>query len=51
VRELSDEDFAALKQKRDDTWNALSRQEQERLTEQHRGMVSRAASSGTEGQS
>jgi MerR family transcriptional regulator, thiopeptide resistance regulator len=34
ARELSDEDFAALSQKRKDAWNALSRQEQQRLTEQ-----------------
>jgi len=39
VRELSDEDFAVLKQQRDNTWNALSRQDQERLTEQRRRMV------------
>lgn len=51
VRELSDEDFAALKQQRDTTWNALSRQDQERLTEQRRRMVSPAASGGTESQS
>jgi MerR family transcriptional regulator, thiopeptide resistance regulator len=51
VRELSDEDFAALSQKRDDAWNALSRQEQQRLTEQRRKMVPHAASGSTKGQS
>ena len=34
LRELSEEDFAALSQKREDAWNALSRQEQQRLREQ-----------------
>ena len=34
ARELSGEDFAALSQKREDAWNALSRQEQQHLTEQ-----------------
>ena len=51
VRELSDEDFAARSQKRDDAWNALSRQEQQRLTEQRRKMVPHAASGSTKGQS
>jgi len=51
VRELSDEDFAALSQKREDAWNALSRQEQQRLTEQRRKMVPHAASGSTKGQS
>jgi len=51
VRELSDEDFAALSQKREDAWNALSRQEQQRLTEQLRKMVPRAASGSTKSQS
>jgi MerR family transcriptional regulator, thiopeptide resistance regulator len=43
VRELGDEDFAALGQKREDAWNALSGQEQQRLTEQLRTMVPHAA--------
>ena len=51
VRERGDEDFAALNQKREDAWNALSRQEQQRLTEQRRKMVSHAASGSTKGQS
>lgn len=51
VRELGDEDFAALSQKREDAWNALSRQEQQRLTEQLRKMVPHPASGSTKGQS
>jgi DNA-binding transcriptional MerR regulator len=51
VRELSDEDFAALSQKREDAWNAQSRQEQQRLREQRSKMVPDAASSSTKGQS
>jgi MerR family transcriptional regulator, thiopeptide resistance regulator len=43
ARELSDEDFAALRQKMKDTWNALSRQEQQRLTEQRRKMIPHSA--------
>ncbi|WP_308301199.1 MerR family transcriptional regulator [Frankia sp. Mgl5] len=50
VRELSDEEFAALRRKRDDTWSALSRQDQERLTEQRRRTLP-AAGGGTEGRS
>src|SRR4029453_24569 len=42
VRELSDEDFAALSQGREDAWNALSRQQQQRLTEQRRKMFPHA---------
>ena len=49
VRELSDGDFAALRQKREDTWNALSRQEQQRMAEQLRAMTPNADSS-TRGQ-
>jgi DNA-binding transcriptional MerR regulator len=51
VRELGDHDFAALSQKREDAWNALSRQEQQRLTEQLRKMVPHPASGSTKGQS
>jgi MerR family transcriptional regulator, thiopeptide resistance regulator len=51
IRELGDEDFAALSQKREDVWNALSRQEQQRLTEQRRKMVPHAASGSTKGRS
>lgn len=51
VGELGDEDFAALSQKREDAWNALSRQEQQRLTQQLRKMVPHAASGSTKGQS
>jgi len=43
VRELSDEDFAALKQKMQDAWSALSHEEQERMIEQRRAMVPRSA--------
>lgn len=43
VRERGDEDVAALSQKREDTWNALSRQEQRRMTERRRKMVPHAA--------
>ncbi|GLX06053.1 MerR family transcriptional regulator [Microbispora sp. NBRC 16548] len=43
VRERGDEDVAALSQKREDTWNALSRQEQQRMTERRRTMVPHAA--------
>jgi DNA-binding transcriptional MerR regulator len=50
VRELGDEDFAAL-QKREGAWNALSRQEQQRLTEQLRKMVPHAASGSRKSQS
>jgi len=49
VRGLGHEGFAALGQKREDAWNALSRQEQQRLTEQLRTMVPHA-DSGTKGQ-
>jgi DNA-binding transcriptional MerR regulator len=38
ARELSDEDLAGLRQKKKDTWNALSHQEQQRLTERLRTM-------------
>jgi DNA-binding transcriptional MerR regulator len=51
VRDLGDEEFAALSQKREDAWNALSRQEQQRLTEQLRKRVPHAASGSTKGQS
>jgi MerR family transcriptional regulator, thiopeptide resistance regulator len=51
VRDLGDEDFAALSQKREDAWNALSRQEQQHLTEQLRKRVPHAASGSTKGQS
>jgi MerR family transcriptional regulator, thiopeptide resistance regulator len=47
----SDEDVAALSQKREDAWNALSRQEQQRLTEQLRTRVPHTASGSTKGQS
>jgi MerR family transcriptional regulator, thiopeptide resistance regulator len=43
ARELGEEDLAALSQKRQDAWNALSRQEQQRLTEQRRKMVPHVA--------
>ncbi|MEO6088570.1 MAG: MerR family transcriptional regulator [Umezawaea sp.] len=43
MRDLSDEDLAVLSQKREDGWNALSRQEQQRLTEQRRKMTPHAA--------
>jgi MerR family transcriptional regulator, thiopeptide resistance regulator len=39
ARELGEEDFAALSQKREDAWNSLSRQQQQRLTEQRRQMI------------
>jgi MerR family transcriptional regulator, thiopeptide resistance regulator len=51
LRELSDEDFAALRQKMEDAWKALSRQEQQRLTEQRRKMVPPAAGGAGTGQS
>jgi MerR family transcriptional regulator, thiopeptide resistance regulator len=51
VRDLGGEEFAALSQKREDAWNALSRQEQQRLTEQLRKRVPHAASGSTKGQS
>jgi MerR family transcriptional regulator, thiopeptide resistance regulator len=51
VRELSDEDLAALRQKMKDTWTALSGQEQQRLTEQRRKMVPHSASGSTKAQS
>jgi len=44
ARGLSDEDLAALRQKSEGAWNALSRQEQQRLTEQLRKMVPHTAS-------
>jgi MerR family transcriptional regulator, thiopeptide resistance regulator len=43
VRELGEEDFAALGQKREDARNALSHPEQQRLTEQLRKVVPYAA--------
>jgi DNA-binding transcriptional MerR regulator len=51
VRELSDEHFASLRQKMKDAWNALSRQEQQRLTKQRRKMVPPAAGGAATGQS
>lgn len=51
AHELGDKDFAALKQRRRDAWNALSRHEQQRLTEQLRKTVPHAAGGGTKGQS
>ena len=39
ARELGEEDLAALSQKREDAWNSMSRQEQQRLTEQRRQMI------------
>jgi len=51
VRELGEEDFAALGQQREGAWNALSRQEQQRLTEQRRKMVPHAAGASTKGRS
>jgi MerR family transcriptional regulator, thiopeptide resistance regulator len=51
VRELSDENFAALGRKKEDAWNALSHQERERLTEQLRKMTPHADGSRAEGQS
>jgi DNA-binding transcriptional MerR regulator len=47
ARELGDEDVAGLRQKREDAWNALSRQEQQRLTEQRRKRLPHAASGST----
>lgn len=51
ARELGDEDFAQLSQKKEDAWNALSRQEQQRLTEQRRRMVPHAAGGSTKDRS
>jgi MerR family transcriptional regulator, thiopeptide resistance regulator len=51
VRELSDADVAALRQKREDTGNALSHQEQQRLTERLRAMTPDASRGSTQGQS
>ncbi|MGW0810429.1 MerR family transcriptional regulator [Nonomuraea sp. NPDC002799] len=51
VRDLGDEDFAALSRKKEDAWNALSRQEQQRLTEQHRKMLPPAAGGNPKGRS
>ena len=42
ARELGDEDLAALRQKRQDRWNALSSQDQQRLTGQLRTMTPNA---------
>ncbi|MEW9528353.1 MerR family transcriptional regulator [Microbispora sp. NPDC049125] len=50
VRELGDEDFAALSRKRKDAWNALSDQDRQRLTEQQRKAVPQAGG-GTNGRS
>ena len=47
VRELGDADFAALSQKREVAWKALSRQAQQRLTEKRRKMVPHAGSGST----
>lgn len=51
ARELGEEGFAALSQKKADAWNARSRQEQQRLTEQLRTMAPHVASGSTKGQS
>jgi MerR family transcriptional regulator, thiopeptide resistance regulator len=51
VRELGEEDFAALSQKKQNAWNALSRQEQHRLAEQLRTMVPHAAGGAAMGRS
>jgi MerR family transcriptional regulator, thiopeptide resistance regulator len=51
ARELSDADVAALRQEREDTWNALSHQEQQRLTERLRAMTPDAGCGSTQGQS
>lgn len=51
ARELGEEDFAALSRKKQDAWNALSRQEQQRLTEQRREMVPHAAGGAAMGRS
>jgi MerR family transcriptional regulator, thiopeptide resistance regulator len=40
IRELSETEFAGLKQKMSDTWHALSRQQQQQLSEQrHRALA------------
>jgi MerR family transcriptional regulator, thiopeptide resistance regulator len=49
VRELSDEEFAALRQQMESTWKALSRREQEDLMEQRRRMLPPAAGGGMTG--
>jgi len=51
ARELGEGDFAALSQKRDGAWNALSCQEQQGLTEQLRKMIPHAAGGRTKGRS
>jgi MerR family transcriptional regulator, thiopeptide resistance regulator len=51
ARQLSGEDLAALWQKKEDTWNALSSQEQQRLTERLRTMTPNADGSAPTGQS
>jgi DNA-binding transcriptional MerR regulator len=51
ARELGEEDFTALGQKRQDTWNALNGQDQQRLTEQRRKLVPHAAGGSTKGRS
>ncbi|HUB38484.1 MAG TPA: MerR family transcriptional regulator [Streptosporangiaceae bacterium] len=50
ARELCEEDFAALSQKREGEWNALSCHERERLTEHRRKIVPQAGG-GTKGRS
>jgi len=51
ARELGEEDFAALSQKGEGAWNALSCQEQQGLTEQLRKMIPHAAGGRTKGRS
>lgn len=51
VRGLGDDNLAALSQKREAAWNALSSQEQQRLTEQRRKRIPHAASDNTLDQS
>lgn len=51
THELGEEDLAALSQKREDAWNALSRPEQQHLTEQLRAMVPHATGGTAKGRS
>jgi DNA-binding transcriptional MerR regulator len=51
VREVGGQDLAAFRQKRADAWNALSSQEQQRMTERLRRMVPRPAGGAAMGPS
>jgi phage regulator Rha-like protein len=50
VRERDDKDLTTLSQKREDTWNSLSHQDQQRLTQQLRKTAPHTADGNTKNQ-